>query len=89
LRAGLQHEIAPKWQLLANASYENRHYRGDDPLFLKNRRDDQLNLGVSLQYKVYRELTLSPQYTYTRNNSNIGTSDYTRHVVFVSLRHDF
>lgn len=89
LRAGIQHELAPKWQLLANASYENRHYRGEDPLFLKDRRDDQFNLGISLQYKILRELTLSPQYTYTRNNSNIGTSDYSRHVVAVSLRHDF
>lgn len=89
LRAGVQHELAPKWQLLANASYENRRYRGEDPLFLKNRHDDQFNLSVSLQYKILRELTLSPQYTYTRNNSNIGTSDYTRHVVSVSLRHDF
>lgn len=89
LRAGVQHELAPDWKLLANASYENRHYRGDDPLFLKTRRDDQFNLGVSLQYRLLRELILSPQYTYTRNNSNIGTNDYTRHVVFVSVRHDF
>jgi tetratricopeptide (TPR) repeat protein len=89
LRAGLQHELAAKWQLLANASYENRHYRDDDPLFLKHRRDDLYNVSVALQYKVLRELTLSPQYAYTRNNSNIGTSDYTRHVVSVSLRHDF
>lgn len=89
LRAGMQHELAPRWQLLANASYENRRYRGEDPLFLKNRHDDQFNLGVSLQYKVMQNLMLIPQYAYTRNNSNIATSDYTRHVVSVSLRHDF
>lgn len=73
----------------ANASYENRRYGGQDPLFLVRRKDDQWDLRLGLNYEPVRSWVVSPQVSYTRNESSVALNDYSRSMVSVTLRREF
>lgn len=73
----------------ANASYENRRYGGQDPLFLVKREDKQWDLRVGLNYEPLRYWVVSPQVSYTRNESSVALNDYSRSIVSVTLRREF
>jgi len=72
-----------------NVSYEHRRYGGDDPLFLEQRRDQQWDLRLGMNYEPYRFWSVSPQLSYTRNRSNIAIYDYSRAMLSVAVRRDF
>ncbi len=70
-------------------SVENRkHNKALFPLFAINREDKESSLGMGLNWRINKHLSLVPSYTYSNNNSNIAISDYNRHVVNVDLRFD-
>jgi tetratricopeptide (TPR) repeat protein len=52
------------------------------------REDKESNIGLSANWRINKQLSLQPSYTYSNNNSNIPFSDYKRHVVSVDLRFD-
>lgn len=89
VRFGGQLKPSSTLSLFANASYEHRRYGGDDPLFLVRRADRQFDLRLGLTYEPYRFWSVSPQVSYTRNDSNVAINDYSRTVVSVSVRRDF
>jgi outer membrane protein len=88
-RGGAQYQFRDDATVFANLTYENRHYGGPDPFFLSTRDDDQANLGLGVAWNVSGAWRLTPQYTYTRNNSNVPINTYKREAVSVSLRRDF
>lgn len=70
-------------------SYENRkHNKALFPLFAINRADKESSLGMGLNWRINKHLSLLPSYTFNNNNSNIAFSDYSRHVVNLDLRFD-
>lgn len=89
LRGGVQHEFHRDAKLFANLAYENRHYGNTDPFFLKTRQDGQWNLGVGVAWTPAKNWLVTPQFQYTRNNSNIALNDYKREVVSVTVRRNF
>lgn len=89
LRAGAQHEFHRDAKLFANIGYEHRRYGAEDPFFLKTRDEGQWNLGAGVAWTPTKNWRVTPQYQYTRVNSNITLNDYTRHVVSVTVRRDF
>ena len=75
--------------LNSQLSYETRkHDKTPYPIFLFNREDIESNIGLSANWRINKQLSLQPSYTYSNNNSNIPFSDYKRHVVSVDLRFD-
>jgi tetratricopeptide (TPR) repeat protein len=89
LRLGGSLTLMPNVALNSQLSYEKRDYnKALVPLFLINRADKESSVGVNLNWKLNKNLSLQPNYTYTQNQSNIALSDYTRHVVSVDLRFD-
>lgn len=90
-RAGV--EMPLQWRdpvaLFASAAYESRHYRGQDASFLVRREDDQFNFSAGLRWTPWPNWSVTPQWSYTYNDSNIAINKYDRHVVSVTARHDF
>ena len=67
-------------------TYEHRRYGGIDPAFLVRRIDNQYNVNVGATYALSKELSVTPQITYTDNQSNAGLSDYHREMFSVTIR---
>ncbi|OGS91379.1 MAG: hypothetical protein A2Z95_08755 [Gallionellales bacterium GWA2_60_18] len=88
-RVGGELKLDPQTTLFGSASLESRDYGGTDPLFLVARNDMQADLRVGASYIPAPSWTVSPQLSYTQNDSNIIINDYGRTVLSVSLRRDF
>jgi len=88
-RGGVQYQFRDDVSAFANVSYESDPYGGPDPFFLTSRKDDLTNLGIGVAWNLADKWRLTPQYTYTRNGSNIPINAYKREMVSVSLRRDF
>lgn len=89
VRAGGEMKYRENLSLFASLSGEWRRYGGTDPMFLVGRRDDQFDLRLGLTYIPVKQWSVTPQVSYTRNNSNIPINDYDRTMVNVSVRRDF
>ncbi len=89
LRAGGQLSIDSQWQTFANFSYESRDHQAQDPAFLKERKDNQYDASVGLRYTPMRDLTIRPQFSYTKNDSNIDLDSFDRKMISISIRKDF
>jgi tetratricopeptide (TPR) repeat protein len=88
-RAGVQHEFHRDARVFANLGYEHRNYGGTDPFFLKTRGDQQWNFGVGVAWAPARNWLVTPQFQYTRSDSNIPLNDFRREVVSVTVRRQF
>ena len=76
--------------LVAGVTGQIRPYDAPDPLFLDERRDEQIDLSVGMKVRVLDDQTyLRPQVSYTRNWSNFAINDYDRAVVSLGLRREF
>jgi len=88
-RTGTQYELRRDFSAFAHLNWEDRRYGGEDPFFLTDREDKELELKLGVNFLPIKELKFTPQYTYTKTTSNIVINDYRRHVLSVMLRHDF
>lgn len=75
--------------LAAGAVYEQHRHTATDALYLIMRRDRQLSLGLSADYRLLRRWHLVPQYSFTHNASNAALNTYTRNAYMLHLRWDF
>lgn len=89
VRVGGQYEFHRDAKLFANLGYEHRRYGADDPFFLKTRVDNQWNFGVGVAWTPAKEWLVTPQFQYTRSDSNITLNDYRREMVSVTIRRSF
>lgn len=88
-RVGAQHEFHRDARAFANLGYEHRRYGAEDPFFLRTRTDKQWNLGVGVAWTPAKNWRVTPQFQYTRSDSNIALNDFKREVVSVTVRRDF
>ena len=89
LRAGGQVSFNPLWQLSATMSYEQRDNDANDPLFLTKRKDDQYDAVIGMRYLPAPSWSIKPQFSYSKNESNIDLNSYDRKVISVNVRKDF
>jgi outer membrane protein len=93
LRTGGLYAMASGTKLYTNISVEQRRYSGEDPFFLIDRRDRQLDASVGMRLalanKSWGEWHLVPQIGYTKNSSNIAINNYTRSTADITARLDF
>lgn len=71
------------------AIYEQRQHRAQDPLYFAMRRDQQLSLGLSAEYRLSQHWHLVPQYSATRNASTTALYAYTRNAFMLHLKWSF
>jgi outer membrane protein len=75
--------------MYASGSYENRDYNGHEPTFLIDRTDRQYDFNVGIRYLAFPSVTIKPQLSYTKNDSNFILGDFDRTVLSISIRKDF
>lgn len=88
-RFGAQTSASSDLMYFGGFSLEHRRYGGEDPAFLKKRRDNQYDVNLGATYRVSREWSLTPRLSLTRNSSNVDLNDYHREILSVTLRRDF
>jgi tetratricopeptide (TPR) repeat protein len=89
MRIGGQLSLSTRMAVSANASFEDRHYGGEEPGFLKRRTDLQTDLSLALSYIPTRDWLIRPEISYTRNDSNIPFNDFSRLQYLVTVRRNF
>lgn len=89
-RLGGDHALTDRIGLFANLSYESRRYRGEDASFLVVRKDRQYGAALGLNYALpAKGWKLTPQFSYTKVESNIPINAYDRWAAQVALRGEF
>jgi len=86
---GGEWSLGEKTAVIAGASVEHRDYDSRDPLFLKGRKDTQLDASVGVRYRITDTISIRPRVSYTRNDSNIVLYDYDRWTASVGVRLSF
>lgn len=89
VQAGGEFPVARNVALVVSANAERRVYDDPDPLFLRARRDTQLDVSLGVGIGLTRALSVRPRATYTRNFSNIALYDFERVVASTVLRVEF
>ena len=88
-RVGGQYGLGERGALFTTVTYQKSDYDDDDPLFLRRRDDNFIDVIAGYRFRYDRNWSLTPTARYTKNDSNIVTSDYDRAEVMVMLRNDF
>lgn len=89
VRTGGQLSFNSQWQGFASLAYESRDNDENDPAFGPKRRDNQYDASLGVRYSPMRDLTIKPQFSYTKNDSNIPIDSFDRRVISISVRKDF
>ena len=89
LRTGGQLSFNHKWQAFASLGYEQRNSDEKEPAFLIKRKDQQYDASVGLRFIPVRDWSIKPQFSYTKNDSNVQLNDFDRSIVSVTVRKDF
>ena len=87
-RIGLQWNVVEKFALFFNGSAERREYGGPDPFFLADREDTQYNASTGMIFVPKKGLRITPQASWTKNDSNIRINEFDRIVYQITLRYD-
>ncbi|MFT5446935.1 MAG: tetratricopeptide (TPR) repeat protein [Gammaproteobacteria bacterium] len=87
--ASLRLEFSPKLSGFVNGALQKRRYGGTDPFFLVQRSDTFAQVGAGVTYEFARHWNVTPQATYSRNNSNVALNEYERGFVSLTLRREF
>jgi tetratricopeptide (TPR) repeat protein len=88
-RIGGQLNVSERLAAFGFASYEERDYGGATPGFLENRADRQTDFRIGVTYRPNKLWTVTPQFAYTENKSNVPFTDYDRAQAFITVRRDF
>lgn len=87
-RLGIRYLAMPQLQLNASFGIEDRHYRGQNPLFLKSRQETFYDVSLGATWSINRKLSIRPQYNYNKSSSNMPLYQYDRHVFSINLRYE-
>lgn len=74
-----------------NARYTESDYEGGNGASngVSDREDKLFRAGVNLEYKLTETFSFTTDYTYSNNDSNRNTSDYTKNVVMMGIKANF
>jgi tetratricopeptide (TPR) repeat protein len=88
VRIGTQWNVVEKFAVFFNGSAERREYGGPDPLFLVDREDDQYSASAGMIFVPWKGVRITPQASWTDNQSNIHINEFDRVIYQVTLRYD-
>lgn len=88
-RATYERQLDFGAKLVAAAAHQRSQYGAQNLFFDVAREDRRTDLSVGLVFSLAKDITVTPQYMYTQNRSNIPVVDFKRHQLFVNLRRDF
>jgi len=86
LRAGLQGALRGDADWTVSAAVQSSAYARRNVTFAALRRDLQFDLNLGVNWRVAKDWTLRPQFSYTRNDSNLALNDFDRYELSIALR---
>ena len=89
LRGGGQMQVTPETSVFVGVGGQRGRYDTTNVFFAKKRLDMQYDLNLGLNYIFAKDWTLRAAWSYTRNDSNLPTSDFDRQDFSFSVRRDF
>jgi outer membrane protein len=89
LRLGGQLSFNTQWQAFGSLSAEYRDNDETDPIFLKKRKDKQFDASLGFNYLPAPSWSVKPQFSYSKNDSNIELNAFERSILLVNVRKDF
>ena len=89
VRVGGRMNLDSQTTLFGGATYEYRDYNKQNPLFLSTRRDNQYGLLFGATRFFTKEWSVTPQLSWTVNDSNTAINNYHRELVSVTVRREF
>lgn len=89
VRVGGRINLDSQTTMFGGATYEYRDYNKQNPLFLETRRDNQYGLLFGATRFFTKEWSVTPQLSWTVNNSNTDINKYHRELVSVTVRREF
>lgn len=91
VRANIGYEklLSKKMSVVVGLNGQIRRHDQDDPLFLVEREDEQVDASIGMRFRVTDSIILRPRVGYTRNFSNIALNDYDRFTASVGARVEF
>lgn len=89
IRAGGQLSFNPKWQFFGSLAAEFRYNDETDPIFLKKLKDKQYDASFGINFMPARDWVIKPQFSYSKNESNINLNSFDRTIFSVNVRKDF
>ena len=88
-RLGVQRALFGAVDGFAALGYQKSSYEATNVIFSTIRGDRQYDLSLGVNWPLDRNWSVRPQLNWTRNDSNIPTSDYERYEMFVAIRRDW
>ncbi len=88
-RASYEQRLEIGARLIASVTQQRSRYGGENVFFFRSREDKRTDASLALAFSPLKNVTVTPQYAYTRNRSNIPVIDFGRHQALVTVRHDF
>ena len=88
-RVGFERQLEFGARLVAGLAHQQSEYGGQNLFFFTKREDKRTDLSLALVFSPAKDVTVTPQYVFTQNKSNIPVVDFSRHQLFVALRRDF
>jgi hypothetical protein len=88
-RASYERQLEIGARLLTALSVQRSKYKGENIFFFRVREDERLDASIGLAFSPYKNVTVTPQFVYTRNRSNIAPIDFTREQLLITVRRDF
>ncbi len=88
-RGAFERQLEIGAKLMLALALQNSRYGGENLFFFRRREDKRTDITAGLAFSPIKDVTVTPQYLYTRNRSNIPVVDFERHQIFVTVRRDF
>ena len=89
IRLGGQLSLNSYWQMFGSLSAEYRNNNENDPAFLKKRKDRQYDASLGLNFIPAPSWLVKPQFSYSKNESNVDLNGFERSILSVNVRKDF
>ena len=75
--------------MFGSLSAEYRNNDANDPAFLKKREDKQYDASLGLNFMPAPNWLVKPQFSYSKNESNVDLNGFERSILSVNVRKDF
>lgn len=89
LRAGGQYAFTSIWTVFATLGLMSAEYQRFQAIHQKTRDDKRFDLNFGMNYALWENWSLRPQFNLTRNNSSIGLYEFDRKEVSVTLMREW
>lgn len=89
VKAAGEYSLWENWKAFGSVAVQSSRYGGQSPFFSVKRQDGRYDLNFGAAYKPEKSWTVSGQYSYLRNDSNVAVNDFSREQILFTARHDF